>query len=139
MGIQIAALKRIANGGPISAWTDCPPLGEGVELLLEFASTEATQALYGLDKSTTARDVPDDEFRDWNLDRVKDWRGIDDGSEPAPFDRAALVPAWDADARFRAWLVGRTQSLASFLRGSDTAPAVEMGAGRKRASARRAR
>ncbi len=138
-GFQVSAIKRLGAGGPITAWLEYPLL-PGLALEVTYASLDATQQLYGLANGGEGRaEIPDDEFRDWHLARVTAWRGVFDGESPAPFDRSVLADIWQADARFRAWLIGGCHELAGFLSQPHAPAPVAVRAGRVRAASRRAR
>src|SRR5690349_5935432 len=107
MGIKIGALKALGSGEPLFAWLACP-MFPGVDMRMEFVSDAVERKFYGLTgaKNETARNVSDDEFRDFHLGRIVDWRGVDDDEgEAASFDRAQLEAAWAANHKFRVWVL----------------------------------
>jgi hypothetical protein len=56
----------------------------------------------------------DDEWRDYWLGHILDWRGIEDGGKPVEFDLDLLRVLWKRDAQFRAWLMTECQRLDRF-------------------------
>lgn len=132
-GIQLSAIKALDGGGPVLAWVEYPYI-DGFELRIEFLTADDESAFYSVDGGK-AREVTDDEFRDWHINRVKAWRGVYDGESPAALDRAVLKTIWQKDGRFRTWLIGRCRHLGSFLGGADEAPALALGDDSGRAAA----
>ena len=60
------------------------------------------------------RSPSSDEWRDYWLSHVLDWRGVDDGVSIVPFDADLLRSLWRRDAKFRSWLIQESQQLDRF-------------------------
>ncbi len=100
----------------IETWSNLAQAMDGVIQTLDHAhhimAVEPQQAEF-LSKHGK-RKPNDDEWRDYWLGHILDWRGIEDGGKPVEFDLDLLRILWKRDAQFRAWLMTECQRLDRF-------------------------